>query len=254
MEGQFKTQRQAPLRIGGWPDDEAGETRWAIEIPGGLSYLATGDPAAEVPGLDRVRTERLAECGNDAFGVSDHGGIRDGAAVGVGIVLVLRSCDIASAMSSGGGCLWALVLAAPLGFVGLEAGWFVTEVGRQPWIIQRRDADVGRSDSGGWREPDVLCVFGVCMCCLGVTVVVLLRRIAASPVEDEVALWMSRSSCGSIWRRWRPFAASWPMRSWAGRILAAACGICSPRASGGNSSDWRFSGRWARCGRRTMSG
>jgi cytochrome d ubiquinol oxidase subunit I len=28
-----------------------------------------------------------------------------------------------------------LVLAAPLGFIAIEAGWIVTEVGRQPWII-----------------------------------------------------------------------------------------------------------------------
>src|SRR5436190_8714134 len=47
MEGQFKSQRYAPLRIGGWPDTEAEVTRYAIEIPGGLSFLATRDPAAE---------------------------------------------------------------------------------------------------------------------------------------------------------------------------------------------------------------
>jgi cytochrome d ubiquinol oxidase subunit I len=31
--------------------------------------------------------------------------------------------------------LRALVLAAPMGFICTEAGWIVTEVGRQPWII-----------------------------------------------------------------------------------------------------------------------
>jgi cytochrome d ubiquinol oxidase subunit I len=31
--------------------------------------------------------------------------------------------------------LWLSVLCAPLGFVALEAGWMVTEVGRQPFII-----------------------------------------------------------------------------------------------------------------------
>jgi len=31
--------------------------------------------------------------------------------------------------------LWTLVLGAPLGMVAIEAGWVVTEVGRQPWII-----------------------------------------------------------------------------------------------------------------------
>ena len=28
-----------------------------------------------------------------------------------------------------------LVIAAPLGFIAIETGWVVTEVGRQPWII-----------------------------------------------------------------------------------------------------------------------
>src|SRR5690606_20772630 len=40
MEGQFITERGAPLRIGGWPDEEAQVTRWAIEIPKALSILA----------------------------------------------------------------------------------------------------------------------------------------------------------------------------------------------------------------------
>ena len=42
MEGQFKTERRAPLRIGGIPDVEAGVTRYSIEIPAGLSILAYG--------------------------------------------------------------------------------------------------------------------------------------------------------------------------------------------------------------------
>jgi cytochrome d ubiquinol oxidase subunit I len=32
--------------------------------------------------------------------------------------------------------LRAVVAASPLGFIAIEAGWTVTEVGRQPWIIQ----------------------------------------------------------------------------------------------------------------------
>jgi cytochrome d ubiquinol oxidase subunit I len=51
MEGQFATQRGAPLRIGGLPDPNAGVTRYALEIPYGLSLLATHDPNAEIKGL-----------------------------------------------------------------------------------------------------------------------------------------------------------------------------------------------------------
>ena len=44
------------LRIGGLPDPVAGTTRYALEIPGGLSVLAYNDPNAEVVGLDAIPT------------------------------------------------------------------------------------------------------------------------------------------------------------------------------------------------------
>ena len=56
MERQFRTERRAPLRIGGLPDPVAGTTRYALEIPGGLSVLAYNDPNAEVVGLDAIPT------------------------------------------------------------------------------------------------------------------------------------------------------------------------------------------------------
>ena len=51
LEGQFETERGAPLRIGGIPDVAARTTRYAIEVPGGLSLLAYHDPDARVQGL-----------------------------------------------------------------------------------------------------------------------------------------------------------------------------------------------------------
>src|SRR5688572_9654576 len=52
MEGHFRTQRGAPLHIGGWPDTRTRETRFAIKIPYGLSLLAFHDPQATVRGLE----------------------------------------------------------------------------------------------------------------------------------------------------------------------------------------------------------
>ena len=54
MEGHFNTEAWAPLRIGGWPDEDRRETRYAIEIPGGLGFLAKGDPSAVVTGLNDI--------------------------------------------------------------------------------------------------------------------------------------------------------------------------------------------------------
>src|SRR6266404_2972146 len=52
LEGQFGTEKGAPLRIGGIPDEGAGVTRYAIQIPYGLSILAYNDPNATVKGLN----------------------------------------------------------------------------------------------------------------------------------------------------------------------------------------------------------
>src|SRR5207248_6575700 len=53
-EAVFHTQAGAPLTVGGWPDVAARETRFAVEIPYGLSLLAFHDPHAVVKGLDAV--------------------------------------------------------------------------------------------------------------------------------------------------------------------------------------------------------
>src|ERR1041385_6550418 len=57
FEGQFQTQQSAPLRIGGIPDEAAGATHYAIEIPYGLSLLAYDDPNATVKGLNDFRAD-----------------------------------------------------------------------------------------------------------------------------------------------------------------------------------------------------
>jgi len=179
MEGQFRTEKAAPLRIGGWPDSKAGQTRWAIEVKGGLSFLATGDPAAEVPGLDRVPRSNWpnVELTHLAFQIM----------VGSGTALLLVSVAFWATLLFRGTAalsyrwlLWAVVLAGPLGFLGLEAGWFVTEVGRQPWIIQGvlRTSDCVTPASG---VVEMFVLFSLLYGVLGVTVVVLLRKIAAAP-------------------------------------------------------------------------
>src|SRR5215813_6419439 len=52
LEGQFQTESGAPLRIGGLPDERQRTTRYALEIPHGLSLLAFHDPNATIKGLD----------------------------------------------------------------------------------------------------------------------------------------------------------------------------------------------------------
>jgi len=81
--------------------------------------------------------------------------------------------------------LRAIVLAAPLGFVAIETGWTVTEVGRQPWIIYgvMRTAEAV-TPMPGLVVPFV--TFTVLYIFLAIiTVFLLLRQVAASPKVPE---------------------------------------------------------------------
>jgi cytochrome d ubiquinol oxidase subunit I len=133
FEGHFETQRGAPLRIGGIPDVDARETPYAIEIPYGLSLLAFQDPNASVAGLndfDRALWPPVAVV-HVAFQVMVFCGLAMMAIAGWGVYLWWRRSRVSSSAF-----LKTLVVAMPLGVIAIESGWIVTEVGRQPWIIQ----------------------------------------------------------------------------------------------------------------------
>ena len=133
MEGQFTTERGAPLRIGGWPDVEAERTRGAIEIPYGLSILAFHDPHAEVKGLTSVPRADWppVHVVHVAFQVMVGCGTALGGVAALGGVLAWRRRGLPDQRWY----LRTLVPCGPLGFLAVEAGWVVTEVGRQPWIV-----------------------------------------------------------------------------------------------------------------------
>jgi cytochrome d ubiquinol oxidase subunit I len=76
--------------------------------------------------------------------------------------------------------VWALALSGPLGFLGLEAGWTVTEAGRQPWIIHRvmRTSEAVTPAAG---VPEMFFLFSALYVLLAVTVAVLLLRLRSKP-------------------------------------------------------------------------
>lgn len=133
MEGHFRTEAWAPLRVGGWPDETSQTTKYALEIPGGLSVLAHGDPNATVVGLNDIPRENWPPV------LPVHLAFQ--AMVGLGTLLAAVGVWAGwlgwrRRLFDTRWCLRALVLCAPLGLLALEAGWTVTELGRQPWIIQ----------------------------------------------------------------------------------------------------------------------
>ncbi|TXE11727.1 cytochrome ubiquinol oxidase subunit I [Seonamhaeicola algicola] len=133
MEAHYHTQKGAPLYIGGIVNNEKGEVTHKIEIPKALSFLAFGNFDAEVKGLndfpDDVKPKNIALV-HYAFQTM----------VGLGTLLmfagILFFISLKKTHWMQNKRYWLLFfLLAPLGFLALEAGWIVTEVGRQPWII-----------------------------------------------------------------------------------------------------------------------
>jgi cytochrome d ubiquinol oxidase subunit I len=173
MEGLFKTETHAPLHIGGIPDEKTDTTKYAVEIPDALSLLVHHNLSGEVKGLESFPRDQWPPV------VIVHFAFQIMVACGMVMMLLAilgawlawrkkRLCDEP----------WFLrlvVLCGPLGFIALETGWTVTEVGRQPWIVYgfMRTADAV-TPMPKLILPFVL--FTVLYCFLAVVVVFLLKR------------------------------------------------------------------------------
>jgi len=135
MEAHFETGTNVPLYIGGIPDPENKEVKWGIPIPGLLSYLAYGKFDAEVKGLNEFPANEWPPV------VLTHISFQIMVILGflmAGIALLyLLSTWRWKGLLEKRWWLILLVISIPLGYICLETGWMVTELGRQPWIIYR---------------------------------------------------------------------------------------------------------------------
>jgi len=186
FEGLFETKRGAPFAIGGIPDVEARRLRYAIELPDMLSLMTYHDPHALVLGLD-------------SFPPSDWPSPMIAVRLAFQVMVGAGCAMVALALWAGWllwrqrtiydsyWFLWALVAASPLGVLAVEAGWTLTEVGRQPWIIYgvMKTADAVTPMPG---LAASFALFAVLYIFLAITVAYLLwRQVMQSPSFEEVA-------------------------------------------------------------------
>lgn len=130
MEGLYKTETSVPMLLFGWPDELAEKMDYTIGVPGMASLILTHDWKGEIKGLSEwPKDERPPVLPVFlAFRVM----------VGLGILMV--AIGVASAVqhfrrrlfTSRWLHFWWMAM-MPSGFIALLAGWFVTEIGRQPW-------------------------------------------------------------------------------------------------------------------------
>jgi cytochrome d ubiquinol oxidase subunit I len=183
MESLFHTERNAALEVGGIPDAKARVTRYALSIPYLLSFLAFENPHAQVRGLDAFPK-------NDQPPVAAIHLCFD-LMVGSGTLLLL----IAGwwAIRTRGGqrppdrlMARAIVASGFLAFIAMEAGWMVTEEGRQPWIV----AGVLRTADAVTPAPGLDVAFygfTILYLFLAVTLAWLLLHLHTSEADDAPA-------------------------------------------------------------------
>jgi cytochrome d ubiquinol oxidase subunit I len=180
-EGLFRTTGHAPLHLGGVAAD--GELRYALEIPDGLSLLVGANPGTVVRGLDRVPAADRPPVTvvHWAFDMM----------VGLGFALLLVSLWFALAwwrrrrLPASRWFLRLTALGGVAAVIAVEAGWTLTEVGRQPWVVygKLRTYDAVNPAPGLWAGFAIVAAVYVVLTVA--TVTVLLRLPRGAPVAPQ---------------------------------------------------------------------
>jgi cytochrome bd ubiquinol oxidase subunit I len=132
MEGLFQTTKDAPLAIIGMPEDHTKQLLDPIFVPDILSFLAYGNFHANVKGLNAYAFDLWPPV--DLVYYSYH--IMVGLGTIFGAVATLAAFLLwRKRLFETRAVLWLLLLVMPFPYIASEAGWVVTEVGRQPWIV-----------------------------------------------------------------------------------------------------------------------
>lgn len=137
IEGIWHTEKSVPLTLFGWPDEQEGRTRYAVQIPRAASLILAHDADAELKGLNEFAGAHPPVAPVFwAFRVM----------VGMGLLMLAVAWTSAwrlwRARSHPQGAaalprplLYALVGMTFSGWVATLAGWYVTEIGRQPYLV-----------------------------------------------------------------------------------------------------------------------
>ena len=173
MEAHYQTDTGVPLVVGGIPDDATGKVHYGLEIPYGLSMLVGYNPLTKVVGLDDFPRDQWPNVSlvHWSFDIM----VGTGSAMLAVAVWVLWRWWRTRRLPDNKWLLRVLVVCSPFGFIAVETGWFVTELGRQPWIIygvmRTKDAVTPMS---GLVVP--FTTFTIVYLLLAVIVIFLLRR------------------------------------------------------------------------------
>ena len=130
MEGIWDTQKGVPLLLFAVPDEESRSNHFELAIPNLTSIILTHNPEGEVQGL------------NDFIG--EHPPVKPvfygfRIMVGIGMLMLviawLTSFKLVRNKHLSKGMLYSLIGMTFSGWIATLAGWYVTEIGRQPYLV-----------------------------------------------------------------------------------------------------------------------
>lgn len=130
MEAVWQTERGAPLVLFGLPDEAQKTTRWTVKIPFAASLILTHDALGEVRGLNEFEgAHPPVAIVFWSFRIM----------LGIGLLMVAvawwASWSLRKGHQPGRLLLRTLSWMTFSGWVAVLAGWYVTEIGRQPWMV-----------------------------------------------------------------------------------------------------------------------
>jgi cytochrome d ubiquinol oxidase subunit I len=185
MEGLFHGGTHVPLLIGGIPDPKNQTVTYGLEIPGMLSFMIGHSTGTEVKGLDQFPKEDQPPVWitHLAFQIMVALGMFMFAVSILYFFILWKKLPFEKNR-------WLLKLftfATPFGFMAVEAGWTVTELGRQPWILH----GILRTKDAVTPMPGIqftFYLFTAVYISLALFVVILLyRQIKMVPVKYDIA-------------------------------------------------------------------
>ncbi|MDI3511683.1 MAG: cytochrome bd ubiquinol oxidase subunit [Betaproteobacteria bacterium] len=184
MEGIWETERGAPLTLLGIPDEAAGTTHFAVKVPKLASLILTHEWDGEIKGINEFTGEHPPVAPVFyAFRVM----------VGMGTLMLLVAAFAAwklwpqrraTGTTLPRPLLWVMSGMAFSGWVATLAGWYVTEIGRQPFVVYGvlRTADTATQIASPWVALTLtayLVVYGLLL----VTYIGVLKYMAENPVK-----------------------------------------------------------------------
>ncbi|MEM7746699.1 MAG: cytochrome ubiquinol oxidase subunit I [Pseudomonadota bacterium] len=139
MEGNWETRGNVPLLLFAVPDGTARKNHFEIGIPNGASLILKHSSDGVVPGLN----DYVAEDGSPLHPPVAAVFWSFRVMVGVGMLMLLASWTVVYLIWRRGGvdalnpwALRGLVAMTFSGWIATLAGWYTTEIGRQPWLVQ----------------------------------------------------------------------------------------------------------------------